>query len=323
MADWRTAVLRRLGAPPTKQNLRFLSTWQRWEGGHTNNDARFNWLNTTRDAPGAIGTINSVGVQKFKSFDFGVQATAATLMNGRYDDIVAGLASGNPYKVKPIAGLSTWVSGSPTGNTKYAQKILGTQASLASQPTRQVSAPKLSPVGKAPDLGSWEWTMDFVFGKRDPAFAELMKTLSPFEDEVRSDAGPTHGGHNHAFGGTPRKVTGKTLQPGTSWAGTHVTDNLNWNNGKQTAVDIMADPGTSVLAPESGTVVRHGGAQGGSSLYFLSDSGHLYWMGHIENIIQPGGRVKRGQPVAVISGDHGAPHLHIDRYQGNGKDWFK
>lgn len=123
--DWRRAVLRQMGAPITTRNLQFLTSWQRWEGGHTNNDARYNWLNTTKTAPGVTGSINSVGVKAFDSFDNGVAATIATLQNGRYDDIVAGLRSGDPYKAKPTAGLSTWVSGSPTGNLGYSAKVLG------------------------------------------------------------------------------------------------------------------------------------------------------------------------------------------------------
>ena len=106
---------------------------------------------------------------------------------------------------------------------------------------------------------------------------------------------------------------GGFLQAPTGWKGTHITDGLDMNDGQQTAVDIMAHPGTKVGAPESGTVVRHGSAQGGSSLYFESDSGHTYWMGHIEGMVPVGTKVKKGQPIAVISSDHAAPHLHIDK----------
>ena len=143
-ADWRVALLRRIGAKPTRQNLRFLSTWQRWEGGHTNNDASFNWLNTTKNAPGAVRSINSVGVKAFKDFDSGINALASTLENGRYGDIVQGFRAGNPYKVKPVGGLSTWVSGSPDGNLEYAQKILGGRGSVVSRTPRR-SRPGASP----------------------------------------------------------------------------------------------------------------------------------------------------------------------------------
>src|SRR5262245_58921743 len=108
MADWRRALLQRIGAKATPANMRLLSTWQRWEGGHTNNAAKFNWLNTTH-GPGR--SINSVGVRAFDSFDQGIKSLSETLMNGYYDDIVAGLRSGNPYDHDMSRGLQTWVAG--------------------------------------------------------------------------------------------------------------------------------------------------------------------------------------------------------------------
>jgi len=138
MAEWRTALLKSLGVPVTPRNKKFLSAWQRWEGGHTNNDARFNWLNTTRNTPGAVASINSVGVKAYRSFDDGIQALTETLRNGRYQDILDGLAAGDPYSAKPVAGLSTWVSGSSDGNLGYASKVLGTK----------VAASPASPLGK-------------------------------------------------------------------------------------------------------------------------------------------------------------------------------
>jgi len=125
MAEWRTALLKSLGVPVTPRNKKFLSAWQRWEGGHTN------WLNTTRNTPGAVASINSVGVKAYRSFDDGIQALTETLRNGRYQDILDGLAAGDPYSAKPVAGLSTWVSGSADGNLGYASKVLGTKVSAA------------------------------------------------------------------------------------------------------------------------------------------------------------------------------------------------
>jgi pimeloyl-ACP methyl ester carboxylesterase len=113
-----------------------------------------------------------------------------------------------------------------------------------------------------------------------------------------------------------KPVTNGRLFPGTTWKGTHVTDGLDWNGGAKTARDIMAAAGTLVLAPESGRIIRHGSAQGGQALYFMADSGHLYWMGHIDDMAPVGARVKKGQGIARISADHAAPHLHIDRYYG-------
>jgi len=130
-----------------------------------------------------------------------------------------------------------------------------------------------------------------------------------------ADPGPTRAARQDFKG--EMKTNGKTLQLNPTWNPTHVTDGLDWNNGKKTAVDIMGAAGTAVLAPENGTVVRWGSAQGGQALYFMSDSGHLYWMGHIDGMAQVGTKVKRGGRIAVISADHAAPHVHIDRYYGD------
>lgn len=106
-------------------------------------------------------------------------------------------------------------------------------------------------------------------------------------------------------------VTPKTgVMTSSPWKGNHVTDNLGW--GTKTAVDIMASPGTPVGAPEDGTIVRWGSAQGGQALYFQSASGKLYWLGHIDSMLPVGTKVLEDQPIALISSDHPSPHLHID-----------
>lgn len=111
------------------------------------------------------------------------------------------------------------------------------------------------------------------------------------------------------------------LPPGvidtSTWTGkgTHVTSGLDMNHGSKTAVDIMAKPGTAVAAPANGVVVRLGSAQGGDSMYFRDDEGHMWWLGHIDSrySLKPGTRVRRGQILSRISADHPAPHLHLDR----------
>ena len=75
---WETALLRRLRAPATKQNLRALAAWQRAEGG----GASFNPLNTTQHSSGA-SNYNGVGVKNYRSPGQGTVATAQTLLNGR------------------------------------------------------------------------------------------------------------------------------------------------------------------------------------------------------------------------------------------------
>ena len=125
-------------------------------------------------------------MKRFKSYDQGIRATAETLMNGRYQDILDGLQSGDPYHSNIGAGLQVWVSGKPDGNPGYAQKVLGGRASSGASPSPALAPrPGQAPSVPSPDDGDWAWTMNFVFGKKDPAFAELMASIPPtyYQDE--------------------------------------------------------------------------------------------------------------------------------------------
>lgn len=130
--DWRRDLLRVLGAPPTDANLAFLTVWQRREGGHTANSARFNWLNTTRGTQ--YPAINSVGVRAYPSYETGIAYTAATITSG-YPSLVRALRSGNPYtptlRQGVLGDLSKWVSGSRTQGLGYAASVLDPAAARA------------------------------------------------------------------------------------------------------------------------------------------------------------------------------------------------
>jgi murein DD-endopeptidase MepM/ murein hydrolase activator NlpD len=307
MGDWRRQLLRHIGAPSTPQNLKFLSGWQRWEGGHTNNSARFNWLNTTH---GAGSSINSVGVKAFGDFKSGIRYTAETLQNGRYDDIVGGLMKGNPYKSDLSSGLSTWVSGSPTGNLAYAQKVMGGSATLPAAPAvgrgpkgnpGLVAPPPSKPWGSGSDYDKF---VNDIWGDLAPLYRSTFGGVSSYgEPTARPEWESPE---------TPLKRTGKGFMFPTTPKGTHVSSGLDW--GTKTAEDIMAAPGTAVQAPMGGQVVywHPAGAQGGGSMLIRLDNGREYWMGHIANGVKAGTRFKKGHTLALVSSDHRAPHLHID-----------
>jgi hypothetical protein len=325
MSDWRVDLLKIIGAKPTKANLRFLSTWQRWEGGHTNNDARFNWLNTTKDAPGAVGEINSVGVKRFNSYAAGIQATAATLANGHYDDIVKGLKTGNPYDHDLSRGLQTWVAGPNGTNAGYVRKIMGDDAAPL-EPSRPAKATRPNTNGGAPPIvtpqgragGSfmkvagllWEDDVEYLETLRSlnympvsPAYAPPLAPAKIKAAKGKDPSGPEYGTKRSAgFLGLP-----------THWDATHETDGLGW--GTFSAIDIMSDPGVAVGAPEDAVVVywKPTGAQGGGSMLLRTKSGREYWVGHIANGLRAGTRVRRGQRIADVSADHDAPHVHLDR----------
>lgn len=151
MADWRHAVLKRIGAPVTQANLQFLGSWQRQEGGHTNNDATWNWLNTTRSTPGAVRSINSVGVKAYRDRKAGINATVKTLTSDYYKNIVTGLRSGNPNTDAVRHDLGVWVAGPGGADSEHAQayasRVLGGSGKHATMPG-SVGAAGLTPLQK-------------------------------------------------------------------------------------------------------------------------------------------------------------------------------
>lgn len=149
MANWEADVLKRIGAPVTKQNLRFLRSWQAQEGGWTHNDATYNPLNTTH-GPGR--SINSVGVKQFGDYKTGMDMTAQTILNGRYPNLVQGLRAGNPYNSNVSGDLSTWVSGSPTKGLSYASRVMGGKGAAKQPQFVPVGMPR-SGAGRQPTQG--------------------------------------------------------------------------------------------------------------------------------------------------------------------------
>jgi hypothetical protein len=335
LGDFGVDLIGALGGKPTKQAQRLFSSWQRWEGGHTANAATWNPLNLT--APGSgLPTINSVGVVAMPSRQAGVKRTAELLRSG-YPAIARAMASGQvDFQDPELQGdLNRWLSGKRTpGMTPYVQKIAGSygQDLPLSTPTsgpRRALAASPSAVPAAPqrpvfDPGSYASTvlgqyasggsMDFT---QLPGVVQSSFRLPP-PPPAAPGASPSPGArqapgaapHDHPHG-QPLKYEGKTMVLPTKWKSTHPTSGLE-DSGFNHAIDIMGSPGTPVAAPVSGTIIRHGSAQGGSSIYFQGDDGRTYWIGHIESDVPAGTKVKRGQVIAQISADHAAPHVHLD-----------
>ncbi len=77
---------------------------------------------------------------------------------------------------------------------------------------------------------------------------------------------------------------------------------------------FFAEAGTTIGAPEDGTVVRIGSAEGGQSIWFKADSGPMYWLGHVVATVKAGTHVRKGQVIAKLYGAKGfTTHLHIDK----------
>lgn len=306
--QWERDVLKTLGAPVTSGTLRLLRSWQAREGGHTNNNATWNWLNTTKGKQ--FPAINSVGVRAFPDYRTGVAYTADTIIGG-YPSVVEALRSGKPYLPKYrsalIGDFSKWVSGDRTARPDYGQKVLGFSGPIPSAP--RASSPQVGPtkvVSRGPknrmdlrllagvlDDGDDFWDLVAANPIDFPKLAQPVSTPHPM-----TQAAPTKG---NAFS-VPLE-----------WQGTHVTDGLGW--GTKTANDFMLPAGTPLNVPESGTVeyFHPTGAQGGGSVRFRGDSGKIYWFGHIDKGVPAGTRLRKGQRFANVADQNvSAPHLHAD-----------
>jgi Peptidase family M23 len=332
LGDFGVDLISSLGGKPTKQSRKLFSAWQQREGGWSNNDATFNPLNLT--APGSgLPTINSVGVVRIPTYQAGIKRTADLIRSG-YPAIYQALRSGQVDFNNPAlqADFNRWVSGQRTpGMSKYVSGVassygqnipvsqMPTSGKGVKRPTPQqpVAAlpdmtPKFDPLTYAQSiLGQYATggSMDFT---QLPSVVQSSFKAPPLPPPAAPGApSPKAATPGAAPPGQPLKWNGKTMVLPTEWKSTHPTDGLA-DQGFTHAEDIMGHPGTAVGAPEAGTVIRHGSAQGGQSLWLRADSGRMYWIGHIESDIPVGTKVTRGQRIAMISADHPRPHVHLD-----------
>lgn len=137
---WAATVLQKLGYPVTAGGVQALAGWAKAEGGHWNNKARYNPLNTTQPEAGAGNTGAQGNIKVYKSWDQGIDATVQTLRNGRYSGILSGLRAGDPTAVAAAINSSPW----------------GTSGSLVSQTIRATkgTVPTLPPATSTPDAAA-------------------------------------------------------------------------------------------------------------------------------------------------------------------------
>lgn len=150
MSDFATTYLKYRGYPVTPSNVQFLRAFARKEGGHTNNSASYNWLNTTRGSQ--YPSINSVGVRAFPDMQTGLKMLTETMRG--YPTMESLLAQGRGSEVVTNPGgqgdLNRWLTGKRTpGATPYVSSI----ASLMGQklaPTPTGGAPVMPAQTAAP-----------------------------------------------------------------------------------------------------------------------------------------------------------------------------
>jgi hypothetical protein len=112
-----TEILKKIGAPESENNIKFLKTWQTYEGG----TAKSNPLNTTYKYPNATD-FNTAKVKNYASDADGQTATAKTLLLSYYKPIVQGLKESKPFSWyhdnEPVnKSIKTW------GTHNFAKKL--------------------------------------------------------------------------------------------------------------------------------------------------------------------------------------------------------
>jgi len=308
------AVIRALGGKVTPEKLRFFSAWAQAEG----TKAQYNPFATTRKGFQGETQFNSVGVKNYPDLKTGIKATVDTLKLSYYTSIVDLIRSPNAT----AEDLAKAVAASPWGTGTGVLRVLGVadvEGYEKARSTAQYGEKKaaLEVQYTTTTLNRFAPSQGYMQAlSRTPATSAALRVASGFQPFTLTEEVPVAGdtGPQVSTGKQGAKFSpeGGFLQLPTLWSGTHVTDNLGW--GTKTAQDIMGKPGTVLGAMENGRIEEYDpeGAQGGGSMVFIANSGREYWLGHITNGLAPGTRVKRGQRIAVISGDHDRPHVHID-----------
>jgi len=121
--------------------------------------------------------------------------------------------------------------------------------------------------------------------------------------------------------GAVAALGGRTLAIPQSFNATHQTSGLPGFPG----VDIFAQAGTPITAPENGTITRTTGGPPeltpagfkGYSLYFVgNETGNTYYITHLATVAQRG-YYRRGDIIGTLAaGTAGGPHAHVGIHRG-------
>jgi TP901 family phage tail tape measure protein len=121
--DFARALISAYGGTPTEPLIQGIQAWAMQEGGHWQNRALHNPLNTTLKLPGStkMNTVNAgtgTGVQAYTSWEQGLDATMQTLSfpNHGYEDIIKAFRDS---KAKDAGGLFKAINKSDWGHPKY------------------------------------------------------------------------------------------------------------------------------------------------------------------------------------------------------------
>jgi cell wall-associated NlpC family hydrolase len=184
--QWKARIAAELGVNLTPEVSHFFDAWKQAEGGSAAN----NPFNTTQNAPGAT-TYNSLGVRNYTSPDQGIAATAQTLQNGHYGNILAALKKGASAR-----DMAQALANSPWGTGALVLKVLG----------EAPSAPPSTPTN--PSAPGMESAPPPLPGMQQPAMMSSLQSLI-------NNAAPSQGTRNilASLGGTAAKVAQASSAP--------------------------------------------------------------------------------------------------------------
>jgi len=121
--EFYKSILKGIGVPITDENIKFFYAWRQAEGGK----ARNNPFNTTQSKPGStfynclkkgVSGCKS-GVRNYLSSQDGIDATVRTIKNGRYQNIINALKTGDSAEKSALA-----LKSSPWGTGELALKVV-------------------------------------------------------------------------------------------------------------------------------------------------------------------------------------------------------
>jgi hypothetical protein len=150
--QWSVALLNKLSdevghlVPDHDNNLDALQIWAQWEKGGIANDAKNNVLNTTEDGFGKFLT-EPDGLPAYPTIEDGIAATAATLVQPQYSEIVKCLSD-----FAPTRDTLTAIQNSPWAASHYFYQLLNTnlEADFAQVEVSEDTLPEPAPKPPAP-----------------------------------------------------------------------------------------------------------------------------------------------------------------------------
>jgi hypothetical protein len=318
-AQFAVTLLTALGAPTTPANVNSIVNWAQREGGHWNNTAHYNPLNTTLRLPGSqvMGGGNSAGVQSYQNWQQGVQATVNTLRNGGYQDILQALHSGNGL-TGHLAGLSRWSGGgysslSGSGNAPTGQGlptgVAGPATNLTSAYQNALSAQQAARESQVLGLvkQGLKGSESLGEGPTSPGLGNLpdslLNMISAAQNSLQKIAGSTVLNPHPALAAAHQQAGS---QPYSGYVNPFPGASIGRTDQ---GVDVSMKPGDPIRAIGNARVIGviPNWFQGQPLVYYQLLDGpkagqYVYVAEQINNIAKPGTVLRAGEPVATYAG---------------------